>query len=199
VIDASLHATNLATAIKAKSLDFMRAALDGGANPDAIHDGARAGEEMSMLEMVLEWSDKKPIFASAGIGLLVEYGASLDPPGVFPRGKTPLICWLATGNKAAAIDLLLALGASTEVRDDDGDTALGCALWLGHEESVTTLMTHGASVNNAQKLIEWAMNNETINSKRCLDIIQLHMVSREHDSLAAQTPSAASHSLSRRI
>ncbi len=58
------------------------------------------------------------------IRLLVKHGA--DPDAADPLGRTPLMSAVLDGS-AARVKLLLSLGAKTDIKDEEGDTALDYA------------------------------------------------------------------------
>lgn len=113
------------------TLDELRSALDGGADPNA-----RGAEDLTPLHLAV----RDPQFTV----LLLERGAAVDARTA--RGATPLLlaAWYAGGERSAR--LLLQHGADVHARAGDGMTPLLRAVVAGKLELVRELLLSGADL-----------------------------------------------------
>ena len=76
------------------------------------------------------------------VQLLLDNNANINTGN---RQYQPLIA-AATNESVAVLQLLIDRGANTEVKDEEGRTALHCAVWYGKERSVNLLIENGAAI-----------------------------------------------------
>jgi len=128
--------TFLARAAQYDRLDLMRLLLDAGADPNAP---CRWGLTPLMMVKSAEVAEAL-LAAGAEVNAVTQFNRS----GMEPA-KTALMK-AAQGGRLAIVELLLAHGADTEMRDSEGRSALIDAAASGHAEVARVLVEAGARV-----------------------------------------------------
>jgi ankyrin repeat protein len=143
----------------------LRAALDGGASPNArdaqgntpLHLAAGYGNA-ACLRLLLDRGAEVNATNAAGstvllraagdhekLALLVQRGANVNARSAL--GNTPLMLASRGANSHRAVELLLAHGADAKATNHFGATALMAAAAGGDAQTVRLLLKHGADAN----------------------------------------------------
>lgn len=164
--------------------------LDAGADPKAciLVNGSRATLAEAVLDALADHADEA--FAVQALTLLSKAGLDLNAPteAAGPGATTPLLCWQAMAGNTQAVRVLLAAGAMIEAHDDQGDTALGCALWAGFDETVQLLLGQGAQVGACRHILKQSQNNGVLTQPDTLEAI--HRVDAEQARQAMELATA---------
>ena len=106
-------------------------------------------------ETCLHWAVHRH-FNRELLQLIIDHGGKLD--AVDTKGRTALQLAI-TKRHPEAFNFLLSAGADTNIRDEDGDTALHNALIEGYDESyVRALIAHGATVDTVSNRLLTALS-----------------------------------------
>lgn len=125
----------------AKSVEMIRLLLGRGARVDIWN-------LLTLLQYLVE--------SKSVARLVMERFGGID---FKVNGKTALQA-AASGDRGFAVtQLLIELGASREIRDDSGNSALHHAVWGGHRETVQLLLERGAHVNARNNLNETPLDH----------------------------------------
>ncbi len=156
--------TALMWAAEEGHLAVARLLADNGANIDACDSEgatplniAAAWGRVTLVKLLLERGapiDSKdryctpPIFRAAANGhadvLELLFNSGADPNSAEYATGWPALMFAAEAGQAQAVKLLLARGASVDFKDEDGNTALGKSIQMGHKEVTELLVKHGA-------------------------------------------------------
>ncbi len=121
-------------AVRNGELSRLEKLLEGGADPNCVHDDVLA---MQLAVMSDELKAART---------LVRHGAAVNRRSPDDLGYAPLHIAASLGNIGMA-EMLLRNGAAPDVRDGSGQTPLLVAATAGHDEMMSLLMERGADVN----------------------------------------------------
>lgn len=87
----------------------------------------------------------------------------------------PLLLWAVKAHQPECLDFLLSRGANLHIGDSSGNTALHKAAYLGHEDCVRILLTHGAQLD-AQNLTHQSPADlaEIFDRKHIVDLLAMY-------------------------
>jgi len=125
-------------ACDAKSPKGVQAALDSGADPNAIdHENGRG---FTALEEGLETPEI--------VSILLKAGAVATKPDL---NGMPMIAVAASIAPKESVEMLLSAGAGVEDSDTNGDAPLAKAVEFGKMDNASVLLAKGANVNDVDK------------------------------------------------
>ena len=127
------NGTPLVAAIESNRLKLAQMLLQAGANPDKSYG---EGAYTALFNAV---ADDKAEFVSA----LIAAGANVNTR--HGQHRRPLLVLAATKDHTNLIPLLIEAGADLEAADDLGWTAWRAATYLGHDDTVASLVAAGAT------------------------------------------------------
>lgn len=113
------------------------------AHASATSSPAKVSQEQAdqMAEAIFKGESQK-------IQALKKKGVSLD---VLSSSGTTGLMQLAEEGRLAEIKKTLALGAKTDIKNEEGETALFSALYSGHDDVASLLLSKGAKADHVTK------------------------------------------------
>ncbi len=191
----TLKVADMVSAIESQYLSWMEELLKEGVNPNVIH---RISEDnvtpLTLIETVISniKTEKDICFSKKAIMLLLEYGLDLNQKTPVNQDEDqPILCYYASTGNLNGVKILLSVGADIEITDESGYTPLGCAIWLGHDEIIHTLLEHGAQVSPCNQVISLSKESGVLVNESTLFALKSTQSEQERQFLEDHTRPAA--------